>query len=143
MGGELVSSSPPKTYTEVFYDQFPYYLSIGMTYDQYWNDDCELVKYYRKADEITKKRKNQELWLQGAYIYEALCDVSPALHAFSSSPVHPYSDKPYALTAKERKADEEVIRKAKLEKFKTMFKTWSENLNLPTKEEVSTNVNND
>ena len=31
------------------YFAFPFFLSIGMTYDQYWNDDCLLVKYYCKV----------------------------------------------------------------------------------------------
>ena len=46
-----------------------------MTYDQYWNDDCQLVKFYRKAHKLKNEQKNQELWLQGMYIYEALCNV--------------------------------------------------------------------
>ena len=92
--------SPSFTYTEKFYECFPYYLSIGMTADQYWNDDAELVKYYRKADELRLERVNREMWIQGMYIYEALCDASPIFHAFAKrgTKPHPYSDKPYPLT---------------------------------------------
>ena len=85
-----------------------------MTYDQYWNGDCTLTKYYRKADEIKKERRNEELWLQGAYIYEALCDVSPILHAFAKKGTkpQPYSDKPYSITAEQvKRAEEEKARK--------------------------------
>ena len=110
-GGSEHNSSAPSfiTYTEKFYEAFPYYLSIGMTYDQYWNDDSTLVKYYRKADEIRKERRNEELWLQGMYIYEALCDVSPVLHAFAKKGVKPvpYSAKPYAITEQQHRRDEE------------------------------------
>ena len=98
------------SYTTVFYDQFPYYLSIGMTPEQYWDGDSMLAKYYRKADEIRRKRRNEELWLQGMYIYEALCDVSPVLHAFAkrgSKPV-PYPDHPYALTVNDRKEEKKL-----------------------------------
>ena len=111
---ERKSSALPFTYTEKFYELFPYYLSIGMTYDQYWNGDCTLTKYYRKADEIKKERRNEELWLQGAYIYEALCDVSPILHAFAKKGTkpQPYSDKPYSITAEQvKRAEEEKARK--------------------------------
>ena len=99
------------SYTKTFYDQFPYYLSIGMTPEQYWDGDPTLVKYYRKSDEISRERRNQELWLQGMYVYEALCDVAPVLHAFAKRGVKPtpYSDHPYALTSRER-ADEKKLR---------------------------------
>ena len=99
------------SYTTVFYDQFPYYLSIGMSPEQYWDGDPTLVKYYRKADELKRKLRNQELWLQGMYIYEALCDVSPVLNAFANKGTKPlpYIDHPYAITNRER-AEEQKLR---------------------------------
>ena len=113
-GSELNSSAPSFTYTDRFYEVFPYYLAIGMTYDEFWNGDCTLTKYYRKADEIRKERRNEELWLQGMYIYEALCDVSPVLHAFAKKGTkpQPYAEKPYAITeAQHRRAEEEKERR--------------------------------
>ena len=125
-GSEHNSSAPSFTYTEKFYELFPYYLSIGMTAEQYWDGDCTLTKYYRKADEIRKERRNEELWLQGMYIYEALCDVSPVLHAFAkkgAKPI-PYSDKPYVISEKQhRRVEEEKARKI-AEKGKRMMEAW-------------------
>ena len=119
-GSEQVCSAPSFTYTEKFYELFPYYLSIGMTYDQYWNDDPSLVKYYRKADEMRKERINEELWLQGMYVYEALCDVSPILHAFAKKGTkpHPYSERPYAITESQHKREKEEKERKHLEKCK-------------------------
>ena len=124
-GGSEHNSSAPSfiTYTEKFYEAFPYYLSIGMTYDQYWNGDCTLPKYYRKADGIRKERRNEELWLQGMYIYEALCDVSPVLHAFAkkgTKPV-PYLGEAYALTEKQVEFKEEEKAKKIHDKGKTLM----------------------
>ena len=113
-GGERDGSLPHSTYTEQFYEMFPYYLSIGMTPEQYWDGDCTLVKYYRKAEELRNEKRNQELWLQGMYIYEAICDVSPVLHAFAKKGTkpNPYSAKPYAISEKQiRKEREEKERK--------------------------------
>ena len=102
-GSEHNSSLPHFTYTERFYEVFPYYLSIGMTPEQFWEGDCTLVKYYRQADELRNERRNQELWLQGMYFYEAICDVSPILHAFAKkgSKPHPYPSKPHAISEKQ------------------------------------------
>lgn len=107
-------SAPLITHTQRFYEVFPYYLAIGMTPEQYWDGDPELVKYYRKAEEIRNEKRNQELWLQGMYIYEALCDASPIFHAFAKKGTkpRPYSTAPYALTVKEQKKEKEAKEKA-------------------------------
>lgn len=91
-----------------------------MTYDQYWNDDPMLVKYYRKADEMRKERTNERLWLQGMYIYEALCDVAPIFNSNSKkgTKAQKYSDKPYAITQEQRKRDEEEHARKIVEKGK-------------------------
>ena len=119
-GSELNSSAPSFTYTEKFYELFPYYLSIGMTAEQYWEGDPTLARYYRKADEIRKERRNEELWLQGMYIYEALCDVSPVLHAFAKKGTkpQPYSEKPYAITKEQQERIEEEKERKIAEKGK-------------------------
>ena len=108
------------TYTERFYEMFPYYLSIGMTFEQYWDGDCALTKYYRKAEELRNEKRNQDLWLQGMYIYEALCDVSPILHAFAKKGTkpHPYSEKPYAVTENQIRQEREEKERKIMEKGK-------------------------
>ena len=130
-GGGHKGSPPLITYTEKFYEAFPYYLSIGMTYAQYWDDDPSLPKYYRKADELRNERKNQELWLQGMYIYEALCDVAPVLRAFAQKGTKPtpYSSKPYALNEKQVKTDEEEKQRKLVEKGKMFMEAMATNIN--------------
>ena len=129
--GSRQVSSAPFTYTEKFYELFPYYLSIGMTYEQYWEGDCTLTKYYRKADEIRKERRNEELWLQGMYIYEALCDVSPVLHAFAKKGTkpQPFSTKPYAITETQHKRDEEEKQRKIAEKGKKFMEAFMQSTN--------------
>lgn len=119
------------SYTTTFYDQFPYYLSIGMAPEQYWDGDPSLVKYYRKADELRRKRQNEDLWLQGMYIYEALCDVSPVLHAFAkrgTKPI-PYPDHPYALTANDRKEEKKIKEQQDREKAKRYMEAKMASIN--------------
>ena len=102
-----------------------------MTPEQYWDGDPTLVKYYRKADEIKKERLNEELWLQGMYIYEALCDVSPVLHAFAKKGTkpQPYSDKPYSITEKQRERDEIIKEQKRIDKGKRFMEALMKSTN--------------
>lgn len=129
MGSELVDRSSP-SYTEIFHEQLPYYIAIGMPYDLYWNGDCRLAERFRRADEIKRKRTNQDLWLQGLYIYEALCDVAPVLHAFSKNPKPaPYSPEPYAITQLDIDELRKKQEKDKFEQTKTRMETWAAKTN--------------
>ena len=149
MDSELVSSSlsategsgqdgslPNFTYTEKFYEVFPYYLSIGMTPDQFWDGDCTLVKYYRQAEELRNEKRNQELWLQGMYIYEAICDVSPILHAFAKKGAkpHPYPSKPYAISEKQIRQEREEKERKIAEKGKRFMEALMTSTNKRFKE---------
>lgn len=127
-GGGGQSPSPRFAYTDKFYELFPYYLSIGMTYEQYWEQDCELVKYYRRAARIKRELKNQDAWLHGAYFYEALLDAAPALRAFAKKGTKPtpYRDKPYELYAqsdssKEKKEQVKEKQNSKAKAFMLAF----------------------
>ena len=130
-GGGQASSLPLYTYTEKFYELFPYYLAIGMTPEQYWDGDCMLPKYYRQAEELRNEKRNQELWLQGMYIYEALCDVAPVLRAFAKTGTKPapYSSKPYPLTEKQTRKNEEEKQRKLTEKGKRFMEAMAASIN--------------
>ena len=126
VGSGRKAHSPFLTYTEQFYEVFPYYLSIGMTYEQFWNGDASLTRYYRQAAELNVERKNQELWLQGLYIYEALCDVAPILQAMAKkgTKARPYPEQPYAITEKQRKREAEEKERRVAMKGKRMMEMF-------------------
>ncbi len=95
-------------YADVFEKHLPYYLSIGMSYELYWYGDPKAVIGYRQADELRHEQVNTNAWLQGAYIYNALCAVSPILQAFAKKGTKPlaYLEKPYPLKSEEPKVIE-------------------------------------
>ena len=142
MGNELVSDSQPHrggeskgfaalSHTEVFYNHLPYYLAIGMTPEQFWDGDCRLTESYRRADELKQRRRNQDLWLQGMYFYEALCDVSPIFQAFAKKGTKPtpYSPEPYAVTEKQVKEKKERQERLRYEKTKAKMAAWAAKTN--------------
>ena len=102
-----------------------------MTYEQFWEGDPYLAKYYRQADELRVERRNQEMWLQGLYVYEAMCDVAPILHAMAKkgTKARPYPEQPYAITEKQRRREIEEKERAVANKGKRMMEMFMRHTN--------------
>ena len=96
-----------------------------MTWDQYWNGDVWIIEQYLAAERIRQERINQDAWLQGMYIYEAVLDAAPVLHAFAKKGTNPnpYSDKPYSFR-KGKEPDETQIENERL-KASLFFENWA------------------
>lgn len=118
-GGGASRPSPLLRYGEKFDELCPYYMSLGMSYSDYWDGDGAMVKYYRQKDEYVRERENFNLWLQGMYIYEALLDVSPALRPFAkNSKPQPYRSEPVPLSQHKTKEQKERENQRKLKNGK-------------------------
>ena len=77
-----------------------------MTYNEFYKQDHTLVIAYRQARKLKREMKNEELWLQGAYVYHAVSRIAPLLIPFNEHPkVEPYLDKPFPLSDEETEAD--------------------------------------
>lgn len=118
---------PPKTYAEQFHEVFPFYLSIGMTPKQFWDMDCTLARDYRLADEYKQERKNQEMWMMGMYVYDALTCASPLFRSFSKSgtKAHPYVKQPFPITRRQRRLEAEAKKKQNYFKGLAKLKQWA------------------
>lgn len=100
----------------------------GMTYQGYWNATMEEKETYLKFHELRNEQRNQEMWLQGLYVFKA---IETALHnqpAFATHPVKPesYLKEPIRLTplTEEEKRQKE---QAKLDQFVNELLTFQEN----------------
>lgn len=108
------------TFAELADELCPAYMSIGVPYNEYWHGDYSQLAYYAKAFEVQRERANYDAWLQGAYVYDALCMVSPILQAFAKRGTKPtpYHKEPYgakssgsgatADSKKPKKTDKEI-----------------------------------
>lgn len=89
--------------TEMFTEICPTYIVYGMTYEQFWYGDPWMVRAYKEAFMLRQKKRNEEMWIQGAYVSNA---VAVAIgNAFSKHKVD-YLKKPldiYPKTEAERK----------------------------------------
>lgn len=77
-----------------------YYLAIGMTMAEYWDASPRLVQYYREAHKYRVQMRNQELWLQGLYNYNAFGTVLANAFGKKGGTKHQYLDKPIELFGK-------------------------------------------
>lgn len=114
-------------FTNIFEEVFPYYLAVGMTYEQFWHDPPELVIAYRRADEIKKRRVNEELWLAGIYTAEAL--ASTVGNMFSKGSKYQYPSEPKPITVSEAQERQEREQRARMEQIKARFTARALSLN--------------
>lgn len=115
---------------------------MGMPVDEYWNGSPIMAKMYRKAWELQQRENNRNMWLQGLYIYEALCDVSPVLHAFAKRGTKPreYLNEPIALTQAEVDERKERGAKRRYEDMRARVSAWAAQKNIGFAEEAGKEV---
>lgn len=60
----------------MFEEALPFFLNVGMTYDDFWNGDCQMTRFYYKAWKIKREREEDDLdvlaYYVGAYVMEAI-----------------------------------------------------------------------
>lgn len=89
-----------------------------MSYELFWEGEPKLAAAYRKADEIRRRRLNEQLWLEGVYTAEAL--ASTVGNMFSKTK-HQYPSEPLAITLAEQQERREREQKAKMERIRAAF----------------------
>lgn len=116
-----------KTFGQIFEECEPYYLFIGMSRDEYWNGPPYLTRVYREIHNMKIEARNQELWLQGLYNYEAFATViSNAFRKKGTSPVK-YREKPIRitpLTEEEKRQEVLEARRKIIAKFSALERAW-------------------
>ena len=127
MGVELLNEAATthQTETEVFEENFPFYLAIGMSPAEYWTGDSTLVRYYRKAYLIRQENENNNAWLQGLYVYDAISTaLANALRGKGTS-AKDYARKPYDFKNRV-KSETEKAHEVEIEQQKAA--AWMESL---------------
>lgn len=123
MDGGIVESesTEEKTFTDVFEEQCPYFMSIGMTYDEFWYGEPERARYYRDSHILQCKSRNQELWLQGMYFIRS---IQTALDTKNKVK---YFEKPidiFPKTEAEKKVEAERERRKVIDFFTQLKQRW-------------------
>jgi hypothetical protein len=95
---------------------FPYYLSLGMSYEQYWYGEPWLVKAYREAEIYRREQTNYDAWLQGLYFHRAVVASMSHMSSKKTDWVE-YLDYPIAMTKREKEAEKERNRQRTIRWF--------------------------
>lgn len=126
MGDELTDASPrrQRKFSEIFDEQFPFYLSIGMSSAEYWEGDPSLPRYFRKAFKMRQERENEQAWLHGLYVYDAT--ISALTHLSKDKKDHKsYALKPYSFDPEEQAEEQEAQVEEAQAQAEVWMKSWA------------------
>lgn len=101
-----------------------WYIAIGVPAPVYWDGYTEDLPIYARAHELKIEQRNQELWLQGLYNYEAFAVVLANSLGKKGGKKEKYPDEPHRITPlseAEKKAQTERERKKAIQTFTNMM----------------------
>ncbi len=98
---------------------FPLYMTMGMSYEEYWQGPAWLAKAYRDAFEIRRKQEEWARWRQGEYVFNAILCAAPVIKPFvkDAKPGN-YPDEPWPLTEEEAREQQERAQRNAYQKMK-------------------------
>lgn len=115
------------SYTEAFKKACPIFMFYGLTYDEFWHDDPFKAKFQLEKYRLDLKHKDELMWEQGMYIYEAILQCSPILHPFSkaTNPL-PYTEKPHLVQLEDEQDEKKKQQEIENERLKAQI--WIQNV---------------
>lgn len=98
---------------------FPYYLSIGCTYELFWNAPAWVAASYRDAETFRFEQDNYKMWLQGLYDFKAVSSaLAMAFWDKKGQKPEGYLEYPVPITEREKEADKQRRIQKTLEFFR-------------------------
>ena len=92
-------------------------MAMGMSYSQYWDEPPYLAVVYRRAYRLKREVDNENFWLQGLYMYDAVAVALQNAFSKRGAKKEKYLERPidiFPLTEAEkaRREEEEKIGRA-------------------------------
>ena len=120
----LISQDKPQvedtSLTKTFEKACPIYMSYGMSYHDFWYGPAFMTTFYKDAYKLRVRQQDENNWMLGMYVYEAILNCSPVLHAFSKKGTKPlpYPEKPYLTDQLVEKTEAEKEQEMENERLK-------------------------
>ena len=84
-----------------------YYMAMGVSFDEFWYGDYCRLKFYEKAYTNRLKKRDYDMWLQGAYVYQAL--TVALARGFGGDKRAEYPKQPFGYEKPEEQMSQEEI----------------------------------
>ena len=111
-------TNQPGTNQELYATMFPYYLSLGCSYNEFWYESPWVAAAYLEAELYRREQVNHDLWLQGLYFSNAVnTALSNAFWDHKGIKPDDYLKYPIAFTEREKAAEAERKRQEALDWF--------------------------
>jgi len=99
-------------------------MAIGMTYEQYWYDDPLMVRAFYKADKLCRKRADEQAWLNGLYVLNALnATVGNMFRKAGQAPAE-YPKEPFMMSQEANAKEEREMTEEEKEQDATWALAW-------------------
>ena len=92
-----------------------YYMTMGVTYEEFWYGDYTKFKYVARQYDAQRKLQNEDAWLQGAYVYDAVATALSNAFRKKGAKAQSYMEKPLQIFPK---TEEELQYEAEMERRK-------------------------
>ena len=91
-----------------------------MSVTEFWDGEPSLAVAYRKAEELRQKKKNEEAWLNGLYVYRAICSVA----SYFSQDKNSHIDYPAKPLEPDNQEDEENKKAEAEARAEVWMRSW-------------------
>lgn len=122
MGAELGRRVTSASVIEMFEKACPFYMSIGMSYTEFWEGDIYLpnfyIEAYKQRAEREQKQMNTAAWLNGVYMKRAYEVVLANMFSKPGTPPQEYYKEPFGN--EEHKTQEQKESEQKAEGLRVM-----------------------
>ena len=119
--------------SEVFERLCPYYMTYGMTYEEYWNGDPWSLKAYKEADMLRNRQANMMQWLMGIYANNAVSVAIANAFRKKGTPPIKYLEQPLDIFPK-TEAEEQAEQERKQQELIQKLTAWEKMFNAAQKQ---------
>lgn len=120
------------SYADIFEKICAYYMSIGVTYEEFWYGDFAICKYAREAEKLKRKRENQAMWWNAMYLFRTMLDVAPAFRDFGDGKTTKIKfsiEQPFPMDNQEAEAHAKAKREREQEEFLAKMMAYTQEHN--------------
>ena len=104
-----------------------YYMTMGVTYEEFWYGDYTKFKYVARQHEARRKLQNEDAWLQGAYVYDAVATALGNAFRKKGAKAQNYLERPlqvYPKTDEEERYEAEMERRKIIKRLNAWKAAW-------------------